>query len=259
MQDIKVTLIQANLVWENKQENLRNFENEISKFSPGDTDIVILPEMYTTGFTMNPIAFAELEEGETVQWMIKMAVNINACIVGSIVIKSGDYFFNQLVWVDNIGQIFRYNKKHLFGMGDEPKHYTAGNNQIRIDYKDWKINPIICYDLRFPVWLRNTDQYDLLICVANWPERRSHHWRALGLARAIENQCYVAMVNRVGEDGSGINHTGDSQVIDAAGNIVWYASQQPSIATVTLSAHHLELTRRHMPFLKDKDSFRLQS
>ena len=195
---INVTLIQSDIIWEDKVSNLKNYQNKISQIE--STDLIVLPEMFTTGFSMNPKDISETMSGETIQWMKSNASKMNSAICGSIIIEEDDKYFNRFIWVNPDGSICQYDKKHLFSFAGEDKNYTAGNEKIIIEYKGWKICPLVCYDLRFPVWSRNSEDYDLLIYVANWPTKRKLAWKSLLVARAIENQCYVIGVNRVGKD-----------------------------------------------------------
>ena len=221
MSSLTITIIQTDLSWENKAANLQRLKEKIVAMEER-TEIVVLPEMFSTGFTMHPELFAESMEGETVQWMKEMAENNKIIITGSIIIEEEGHFFNRLVWMLPNGQMGYYDKRHLFAYGEEDKHYSPGNKRLIASVKGWRINLQICYDLRFPVWSRQQSsetesEYDLLIYVANWPERRSHAWKTLLCARAIENQCYVAGVNRVGKDNKNVYYSGNSLVIDPLG------------------------------------------
>jgi omega-amidase len=203
MNDLKITLIQSNLFWENKVKNLEQFSHKIDAISEA-TDLIVLPEMFTTGFSMSPEKLAENVNGETVKWMKATAHKKNCVVTGSFICEEGGNYFNRLLWVNADGTYSKYDKRHLFSMGDENNHYATGEEKLIVKLKGWKICPLICYDLRFPVWARNTKEasYDVLIYVANWPERRSYPWKTLLLARAIENQSYVIGSNRVGVDGN---------------------------------------------------------
>ena len=253
MKDLKITTIQSELHWEDKEQNLKMFEKLINNISEA-TDLILLPEMFSTGFSMNSKELAEQMNGTTVKWMLNMALTKNCAIAGSIIIKEEGNYYNRLIWAAADGEVKHYNKRHLFGMGDEHKHYTAGVNKLIIEYKDWKINLSICYDLRFPVWLRNNkdNPYDVLVFVANWPEKRMEHWDALLKARAIENQAYVIGVNRIGEDGNQIPHVGHTSVYHPFGTCE-YTSTSAEVHTHTLLAYELELNRRQFPFLRDAD------
>ncbi len=201
---MKVTIIQTHLAWEDKTANLEHFSAHLSALAEA-TDLIVLPEMFSTGFSMQPERLAEPMDGPTVQWMRAKAADTNAAMVGSLMVREGDCYYNRLVWMFPDGTLQHYDKRHLFSYGTENEHYTAGTNQLLVNWKGWKICPLICYDLRFPVWSRNTMGYDLLLYVANWPERRSLAWNALLAARAIENQSYTVGVNRIGADGNGMH------------------------------------------------------
>ena len=259
MNDLKMTIIQSNLHWENKEENLAMFSQKIAAVAES-TDLIVLPEMFTTGFSMQPEKFAETMEDETVNWLKEKARKKNCVITGSFICEEKGKYYNRLVWMRPDGRYSTYDKRHLFSMGDENNHYTAGKNKIIETIKGWKICPLICYDLRFPVWSRTakTNPYDVLIYVANWPERRNHPWKTLLLARAIENQSYVIGVNRVGDDGNQIYHSGDSAVINAKGEIISKtAAHVEATETVTLSASELQEFRKQFPVLNDADDFKL--
>ncbi len=257
--NLRITIIQSNLHWEDVDANLQMFEEKISSIE--DTDIILLPEMFSTGFSMKPELFAEempaLDggNGKVVTWMRAMAEQKQAVICGSVMIKRNEKFFNRLIWFEPNGIFYTYDKRHLFSMGDENNHYTAGTKKLIVDYKGWKICPLVCYDLRFPVWSRNTENYDLLFYVANWPERRIHAWKSLLVARAVENQCYTIGLNRVGEDGNKIYHSGDSSVIDMKGEILLQQSDIETVQTVALSKSALDDYRKEFPVLSDSDEF----
>lgn len=261
MSDLKITIIQSQLHWENKEENLNMFFNEISTITE-NTDLIVLPEMFTTGFSMKPEKFSESMNGKTVTWMKEKAQQKNCVITGSFICEENEKYFNRLVWMKPDGTYNVYDKRHLFRMGEENNHYSSGNNKLVVELKGWKICPLICYDLRFPLWSRNNADttFDLLIYVANWPESRAHAWKILLPARAIENQCYVAGVNRVGADGNNINHSGDSAVINAKGEIISKTqSSQENTETITLRKDHLINFRKEFPVLLDADKFELLS
>lgn len=267
--DLRITLIQTKLYWEDVAKNSAHFSSLIKKIKTGSTDLILLPEMWSTGFSMQPTAYAEGMNGATVQWMRETAQQKKAVLCGSLMIKDGNKFFNRLVWMRPDGMYETYDKKHLFAMGTEHNNYSAGSKKIIVELKGWKICPLICYDLRFPVWSRNTkahskeeglgDAYDLLIYVANWPERRRQAWKQLLIARAIENVSYVAGLNRIGKDGNAINHTGDSGVFDFLGNKISKTKpSQTSIETIKLSKKELENFRKSFPALNDADAFELK-
>jgi predicted amidohydrolase len=227
------------------------------------THIVVLPEMFSTGFSMTPESFAESMEGNTVQWMKKIAASKKIILTGSIIIEENGHYFNRLIWMLPNGQFGYYNKRHLFAYGEEDKHYSAGNQRLIASVNGWKVNLMVCYDLRFPVWsrqhfdLHHNFEYDILIYVANWPEKRSTAWKTLLQARAIENQCYVLGVNRIGKDGHDIYHSGDSMVIDPLGDILYHKAHGDDVFTITLDKDHLSNIRDRFPFYRDADDFEL--
>ena len=229
MQDLKVTLIQSELVWEDIDSNLAGFNSRIDAIEE-DTHLIVLPEMFSTGFTMNAPALAQDMKGSAVKWIIEKSAEKNVDMVGSIIADDGGKFFNRLLWAKPNGEIFTYDKKHLFRMAGEEKIYSAGTKNITVELNGWRIRPFICYDLRFPVWTRNiANRFDIAIFIANWPEKRSAHWKALLQARAIENQSYVIGVNRVGIDGNGLAYSGDSSIIDSWGH--YFSKEQPNVHT----------------------------
>lgn len=255
-ENFKIALIQASLHWEQPLENRAYFENQIKQLGP--CDLVLLPEMFSTGFSMNPSKMAEEEGGETLAWMQRMAQETDKAICGSLIIGEGERYFNRLYFVYPDGSYRSYNKRHLFSYAGEDQVYTAGTAKLVLKYKGWRINPQICYDLRFPVWCRNAEGFDLQLFVANWPERRSGAWKALLQARAIENQVYLAGLNRIGDDGNGIYHSGDSAVFDPMGEKLSHLeAHQAKAEIVDLSYSKLQEIRSRFAFLKDRDSFRL--
>jgi predicted amidohydrolase len=261
MSGLTITTIQTNLYWEDKTANLQMLKEKINAIDE-KMEIVILPEMFSTGFSMQPQLLAETMDGETVTWMKEIAADNKIILTGSIIIKEDDKYFNRLIWMLPNGQFGYYDKRHLFAFGKEDEHYSAGNKRLIASVKGWKINLQICYDLRFPVWSRqqSTDaepEFDVLIYVANWPKKRNHAWKTLLCARAIENQCYVIGVNRVGEDGNNIYHSGDSLVIDPLGEVLYHMKDLEDIFTITLEKEKLEKVRTHFPFWKDADKFGL--
>jgi omega-amidase len=255
--ELKITLIQANLIWKNAKENRKIFEAKINAVNTS-TDIIILPEMFTTGFVMNPEDLAEPINGETVRWMLNLSKNKNSAICGSIIIKENDTYYNRFVFVTPDGEIYQYNKRHLFSLAGEHKNYDHDNKQVIIKYKEWKICPLICYDLRFPVWSRNVSGYDLLIYVANWPKPRVTAWNTLLKARAIENMSYTIGVNRTGIDGNGHEYSGNSIVIDELGNELTPIAEHKEITIhKTLSKENLNHSRKKFNFLNDQDKFNI--
>jgi omega-amidase len=254
---LKVTMIQTALHWENIDANLQMFSEKISALKETG-DIIVLPEMFSTGFSMNASALAETMDGSAVSWMKRTAAEKKCVITGSLIIKENNKYYNRLFWMMPDGTYDVYDKRHLFALAHEEKTYTAGNKKLIVEYKGWKIHPLICYDLRFPVWSRRTKthDYDLLIYVANWPERRVTAWSQLLIARAIENQCYVVGVNRVGNDGNNVYHSGDSAIINFKGEAMSMASpNEPLCETVALSKSELDAFRKQLPFIEDADTF----
>tara|TARA_R110002049_G_scaffold289046_1_gene471755 strand:- start:4655 stop:5434 length:780 start_codon:yes stop_codon:yes gene_type:complete len=257
-ENLKIVLIQADLVWENPKQNRENFTKKIENISE-EVDLIVLPEMFVTGFTMHAEKVAESMDGDTVSWMQNMAKATNAAVVGSLVIKENNKYYNRLLFVEASGYISAYNKRHTFTLVGEDKIYTAGTEKVIINYKGWKICPLICYDLRFPVWARNIADYDVLLYVANWPKPRVSAWDALLKARAIENMSYCIGVNRVGVDGVNSEYSGHSACYDVLGNEI--TSFEPFIEQtelVTLEKRHIEAYRNKLKFLDDRDTFSIQ-
>lgn len=225
------------------------------------THIVVLPEMFSTGFSMQPETLAEKMDGPTVQWMKGIAASNKIILTGSVIIEDEEQYYNRLLWVLPNGEIGYYDKRHLFAYGDEDKHYSAGSNRFIASVNGWKINLMVCYDLRFPVWARQQFhqadgyEYDVLVYVANWPERRKHAWKTLLQARAIENQCYVVGVNRVGTDGAGLTYSGDSMVADSLGSVLYQKENAEDIFTISLDKKHLTEVREKLPFWREADPF----
>lgn len=259
---LELTLIQTELHWENKEANLKMLEEKINAI-PSSGQVVILPEMFSTGFSMKPETFAEKMDGPSVQWMKRMAASKRIILTGSLMIEENGNYFNRLIWMLPNGQSGVYDKRHLFAYGEEHKHYSAGTQRLIASVNGWKINLMVCYDLRFPVWSRQqfdedgNFEYDVLIYVANWPERRNTPWKSLLQARAIENQCYVIGVNRVGNDGSNIYHSGDSMVIDPLGNILYHKVDEEDVFSITLDKNHLKEVREKFQFWRDADDFEI--
>jgi predicted amidohydrolase len=257
MQDLRVTLVQANQIWEDKQLNLDNYSRLL--LNSEETDVIVLPEMFHTSFTMNAEKFAEtMEDSLGLNWLKETAKQKNAAIYTSLIIKENNHFYNRGVFVYPTGEISTYDKRQTFGLAGEDKVFTAGKVKTIVEYKGWKIQLQICYDLRFPEIARNeldanqNPIYDALIYVANWPEKRRVHWQTLLTARAIENQCYTIGLNRVGEDGTGLIYSGDSQVSDLLGETVNLTTKKEEIRQIILSKESLTKTRLSLPFLKDK-------
>ncbi len=254
---MKIALIQAELIWENPSENRRLFEHKINAIS-ADIDLIVLPEMFTTGFSMEPKSIAETMAGETVQWMQKLAFARNCAITGSVVIEENNQYFNRLFFVFPDKKIEFYDKRHLFSLAGEHQQYTAGSKKLIIDYKNFKICLLICYDLRFPVFSRNTDNYDLLIYVANWPKPRIAAWDALLKARAIENMSYVIGVNRVGEDVNKHQYIGHSQAVDFMGNYVLEPQESEDVFYINIDKEKQNEARQKFGFLNDADVFKIE-
>ncbi len=258
IQNLKVTVFQAYLFWENIDKNLQNISLRLSGGVREKTDLIVLPEMFNTGFTMKAEELSEEMDGKTMQWLRKTASNYDCVVTGSLIIKENGNYYNRMIWMLPDGTYQYYDKHHLFGMGDEDKNFTAGQKSLIVELKGWKIRLAVCYDLRFPVWLRNKNaEYDILLLVASWPDKRSSHWRTLIHARAIENQSYVIAVNRVGHDGNQVYHSGHSMCIDPHGNTIYYKPEDEDLYTFSINYTDLEKTRRQFPFLKDADDFSL--
>lgn len=257
---LTVTLIQTYLHWEDKEANLKMLEEKINAITT-PSHIVVLPEMFTTGFSMRPEQLAEGMNGPTLQWMKRIAIAKRTIVTGSVIIEEEGHFYNRLIWMLPNGEYGCYNKRHLFAHGQEDQHYTSGDERFIASVNGWKINLMICYDLRFPVWARQQFQqaegyeYDVLIYVANWPVKRAQAWKTLLQARAIENQCYVVGVNRVGQDGNQMYYSGDSLVADALGTLLYHKADEEDVFTINLDKKHLIETREKLPFWKEADPF----
>jgi omega-amidase len=262
MAPLRFTLVQTRLFWEDKNANLRMLEEKINSITQ-PTHVVVLPEMFSTGFSMKPELLAEKMNGATVAWMKKVAAEKKIILTGSVIIEEDGNYFNRLIWMLPNGQYGCYDKRHLFAYGEEDKHYAAGTKRLVASVNGWKINLMVCYDLRFPVWARQQSdeeqhfEYDVLLYVANWPERRSTAWKALLQARAIENQCYVLGVNRVDDDGNNIYHSGDSMVVDPLGEILYQKAGEEDVFTIELKKDHLNQVRERFPFWRDADDFQI--
>ena len=261
MSTLTISAIQTNLHWEDKIANLRMLEEKIFSI-PDKTEIVILPEMFSTGFSMRPEGLAEKMDGPTMAWMKKIAGLRSIVLTGSLIIEEKGNYYNRLIWMLPDGTYGQYDKRHLFAYGGENRKYCPGSSRLIASVKGWKILLQVCYDLRFPVWSRlsGEGEYDLLINVANWPESRSGAWKVLLQARAIENQCYVAGLNRVGLDGNQIAHSGDSMIVDPLGEILDHRpKEEEAILTSTLKKEHIEEIRIKFPFWKDADHFKIET
>ena len=291
MSTLTITIIQTDLKWEDKAANLRTLEDKILSI-PGNPELVVLPEMFSTGFSMRPKALAEHMDGPTLTWMRTVAARKRIILTGSVIIEEEGNYFNRLIWMLPNGEYGYYDKRHRFAYAGENEEYTAGHRRLITSVKGWKILPLVCYDLRFPVWSRQTPapdpdtpppggsdepdtnspsseadssatsapslEYDVLLYVANWPQRRSLAWKTLLRARAIENQSYVVGVNRVGNDGNNIYHSGDSMIIDPLGEICYHGAEKEDIFTITLQKETLTDIRQRFPFWRDADSFSIQ-
>lgn len=256
--ELKIALVQTDLYWENPTANLAMLEEKIAALTES-VDLIVLPEMFTTGFTMNPAPVAEPMNLTTFKWMRQMAAQTGAVLTGSFVAKEGQKYFNRLLWMQPDGGYDYYDKRHLFRMAQEHECYTAGTRRIIKELKGWRICPLICYDLRFPVWARNVQmEYDLLLYVANWPAVRSQVWSTLLQARAIENLSYVAGVNRVGEDANAIPYSGDTALIDFKGEVVFRKTNEEGIYVQTLTKEPLTAFRERFPAYLDADEFEIK-
>ncbi len=264
MQDLKFTLIQSELHWEDVEANLSMFEEKIWQIS-GSTDVIVLPEMFTTGFTMAAPKMAEHMNMRTFKWMKQMADQTGALILGSYIVTVHDRYYNRLLWMEPGGVIKTYDKRHLFRLANEHKTYAAGESLLIATWKGWRICPLICYDLRFPVWSRNrwdpTSKrpfYDVAVYIANWPTTRIEAWNTLLKARAIENLSYIVGVNRVGQDGNGVEYNGHSAVISPKGEAIFSNEDVEAIRTLELSANALHSFRDRFPAYLDADDFTIE-
>ena len=254
--NLNIAWIQTTLAWHDREANLEHFEALLDQAAKAD--LVILPEMFTTGFSMDSAALAEPENGPTSVWMLEQARRLAAVITGSVIIRAADGTYrNRLLWARPDGELSYYDKRHLFRMAGEHEHYSAGDERAVFELNGWRIRPLICYDLRFPVWSRAAQDTDLLIYTANWPGARRLHWNRLLPARAIENLCYVAAVNRIGTDGKGFEYTGDSQVLDFQGDSVLSVAEADGVFQASLSAADLHSYRTRFPAHLDADEFRI--
>ncbi len=252
---LQVAVFQLDSVWEDIQANRAKIDQFLCSV-PENTDVVFLPEMFSTGFTMNASVLAESMEGETIQWMKECCREYQLALCGSLIIREDEKYFNRLLFVEPSGQIHFYNKRHLFTMGNEDSHFEQGTERLILNYKGWRICPLICYDLRFPVWARNRNDYDVLIYSANWPQARTEAWNTLLKARALENQAYVVGANRVGVDGNSISYSGNSQLIDAKGNVLSSIEDfAENMVVAQFSYFELIKFRTDFPVLNDADEF----
>jgi len=257
MPTLNVSIVQADLHWHDAARNREQFTSAIHGIDE-KTDLVVLPEMFTTGFSMDAPALAEPMDGETITWMKEMADTRKSAICGSLIISEGDRFYNRFICAEPNGSMTTYDKRHLFRLADEHNHYAQGNEIQTFELNGFRICPLICYDLRYPVWSRNRDNYDLLLYVANWPSKRHNAWATLLRARAIENLSYLAGVNRVGQDGNDLPYIGGSAIIDYLGNDLVDLGDQPGTATATLDLAALQKFRERFAFHKDADDFTIR-
>ena len=256
--NLRVTMIQADLAWQDPATNRRNLAAHFRGLA-GHTDLIVLPEMFTTGFSMAADSLAETMAGATVGWLREEAAAIGCAITGSLIVEENGRHYNRLVWATPDGNLAHYDKRHLFRMAREQEHYAAGNRRLVVELKGWRLCPLVCYDLRFPVWSRSRGDYDVLLYVANWPSRRRAAWSALLRARAIENVCYVVGVNRVGKDGNGASYSGDSVALDFLGQVLGGDRDGAFVETVVLDRESLATFRRDFPVHLDADDFELSA
>ena len=256
MSTLRFTLIQSHLHWEDSVANRTMFEEKIKGITE-PMEIVVLPEMFNTGFSMRPNVCAETMDGDTVAWMKRIAAEHKIILTGSLMIREEAHYYNRLVWMQPDSKFGTYDKRHLFSYGGEDKEFSPGGKRLIAQVKGWKICTMICYDLRFPVWSRmaTENDYDVLMYVANWPIKRIGAWKALLQARAIENQCYVIGLNRIGIDGNGLHYPGESCIIGPLGDIMYSKPELDDIVTIQLDKHLLNDLRASFPFQKDKDEF----
>ncbi|MCM4160560.1 nitrilase family protein [Antarcticibacterium flavum] len=256
-ENLNVAVLQLDLAWENARKNLEIFSNRINALKE-DVDLIVLPEMFTTGFSMNAESLAEEAEGAAFDWMKKIALEKDSAVTGSVIVKEAGNYYNRLYFIFPNGDYKTYDKKHTFTLAKEDQTYTAGKERLIVEYKGWKICPLICYDLRFPVWARNTVNYDLLIYVANWPETRIHAWDTLLQARAIENMAWCIGVNRTGKDGNEYNYNGHTAIYDCLGKSLFDHNRKEEFTeVVSIDRDSLIETRNKLKFLQDRDSFTL--
>lgn len=255
METLHVTLIQSDIVWEQPAANRENY-NQLLK-EVGKTDLIVFAEMFTTGFSMQHVRLQETMDGKTVQWMKKVAVQKKAAVTGTLIIEEEGNYYNRCLWVLPDGTVKHYDKRHLFTMAGEHQHYTPGRQRLIVEYLGWRFCPLICYDLRFPVWSRNNKDYDVLLYMTNWPDARHHVWKNLLVARAIENQAYCLGVNRVGTDGNGKKYRGDSALIDPKG-FATFLGAAGKVETFKISYSELQRFRQVFPVLNDQDKFILE-
>lgn len=257
MDILRISLVQYDVIWENPVSNRSKLEQMLKPLE-GTTDLILLPEMFTTGFSMNAREMAETMDGDSLKWMKLMAKKIGAALAGSLIIKENDFYYNRFLFFTPSGEIFFYDKRHLFTMGDENQYFKSGNKRVIVNYLGWRIGLYICYDLRFPVWCRSIKDADLMLFTANWPDTRKNVWRTLLKARAIENQLYVAGVNRTGVDGIGILYSGESILIDPKGIVISDSGDEPQkVLTESISLNELNRFREKFPVCHDVDTFEI--
>lgn len=259
MNTLKISLIQSSLIWEDIPANRITFDKHFDSLLKGSTDLILLPETFSTGFTNSSEAFAEHMDGPTINWMQQWSKKLDAVIAGSLIVKEDGQVYNRFVFVFPSGKIEFYNKRHLFTLAKEHLHFSRGHERKIIEIKGWKVFPQVCYDLRFPVWSRNNLGFDLMLYVANWPSPRKEAWRSLLVARAIENQSYVVAVNRVGTDDNNLNYDGNSTCIDFSGKRLLEMGNQEGIQTVEIEKSSMSRFRDKLAFLEDQDKFSLDS
>lgn len=254
---MKTALIQSAIIWENPEANRNYFEQKIISISES-IDLIVLPEMFTTGFTMNPETVAETIDGKTMCWLQSLAKAKKTAITGSLIVTDNNNFYNRLVFVFPSGEIQFYDKRHLFTLAGEDKVYTSGTQKLIVDYLGWKICPLVCYDLRFPVFARNVENYDLLLYVANWPKPRINAWDILIKARSVENMCYTIGVNRNGVDNANLEYVGHSQAVDFLGNYILEPQETEGVFIVEFDKEKMNNARNKLGFLNDRDSFEIK-
>ncbi len=254
MQTLNITVLQTDIVWENIDANLARYESQLAQIE--GCDLMVLPEMFSTGFSMRPEQLAVEAGNKSIAWMVSLSKQTGSAICGSTMMEVDGKYFNTLAFVTPDGVVQYYDKRHLFSPGDESNHYTAGKDKLIVEYKGWKICPLICYDLRFPVFSRNTEGYELLIYVANWPEKRNFAWQQLLKARAIENQTYVVACNRIGNDGNGVSHIGNSSIINYLGEELGFGNKA-GVFSFVIQKEGLLQSREQFPVLSDMDDFKL--
>ena len=255
--NLNISIVQSDIIWEDIDKNL-DYHYSLIENLKNQTDIIVLPEMFTTGFSLHAEKLAETMDGKSVKWIQETAKKLSFVVTGSIIIKEHDNYYNRMIWAQPDGKLFYYNKRHLFRMGNEHKHYSFGNEKVIVNYKGWNIRLLVCYDLRFPVWSRNKKDYDMAIYIANWPVTRAEAWKTLLSARAIENQAYIIGVNRCGIDGMNLNYSGDSRIIGPDGKIISACDEfKEQIITTSISKELLSNLKQSFPVLLDSDDFEI--